>query len=494
MDEEHDEVDYFMQMANYIIDSPLRTPEQVNVVIRPMYNAVPKLRAALQLMDPALTKEVYEKMIELRDSLFVSLCDGVVEMSTRETLPLSHPGSAAIIMFVYIATLTIVSEEKLDAINPAHIDIVRRHGLCIFRKNDPRIDPRRYTAQDILDVIWLIGNRWPLLRITDKQELEALFKYMQQLAHRAFMIVGSPQTPAVLDCKFTMPADNLLKASADLIRRLVYGFAGPMAHIRVMFSLEWKRPKFMPPLNETSMREALKKRMLSNIDKMCKLPSLRQEVRLMMDRLSIRHSDLALYVEKCNMEPFEPTSMMMMTKTPEYQTASMQYNRCVDFHTLIDTVDETDPLYDTKHDILTHLNAQNIKLHAVEVDLREDNINLRGDHVLIEPDLMRHVFNTMNEPSPSLISFMGLYHVIMGTSLFLCTCIEQALCVWTQMILCEQNCKLGGIDVIPGFIRMFNNQPLLILPHMKDTGAGKKKQKQKQKHKEEASWGDKAFI
>jgi hypothetical protein len=232
-----------------------------------------------------------------------------------------------------------------------------------------------------------------------------------------------------------------------------------MGHIRLFFSLEWKTLVFPPYLNETFMRRALKDHILTNIESLMKLPSLRQEIGLIYDRLGIRHNDFAPFIEKCNLEPFEQTTMKMMTKPAEYQIASIQFSTCADLVMLAETIDESDPDYNTKNDLLTHLHAQNIKMHAVETDLREFDIKLRADYVLCEADFLMHIANTVKENFPSFVYFMGLYHVILGGTVYICPAgVEQAMCVWACVIYDQLGGQLAGINVIPGLEKMFGNR------------------------------------
>jgi hypothetical protein len=481
MEEHDDPILYFMHMANYVIDSPLRTPEQVKDFVGPMYKQIPRLRAAMKAhaADIERITALTEKMIELRDCLFSSMCDNYIEMSKREALSLSHPGSSAIILFIYCATITIMAKDEIDLISGAHYDIVTKLGLCIFAGDDPKHDPRLYTAQNVLDLVWLMSNRWPLLRVTSRDHVDAIFKYVQQLVHRAMWLVGQPHPPAVLNCKAVSKIatrreneagasvdDNsppLVKANIDLIRRYVDGLCRMMGHIRAFFALQWKIPSFPPHINFAELTQLLKQHICKNIEALSKLPSLRQEIRMMYDRLSTRHCDFAIFIEKCNGEPFEPTSMMMMTKPPEYQTAAMQYCNCVDLIELAKSVNEGDHQYAKKVDILTHLHSQNIKFHAIEGDLREFDIKLRVDYVLSEVDFLTHISNTIKETFPSFISFMGRYHVIMGRDVYICDQgVEQALCVWARIIMRDLKGQLSGINIVGGIEKMFGGNRVLV--------------------------------
>jgi hypothetical protein len=468
-------------MADFVIDNPLRSAEQVKDFVRPMYKNIPYLRAAMRehATDLGRIVALCEKMIQLRDNLFSSMCDNYVEMSKREALALNHPGSSAIILFIYCATLTVMSKVEIDSLSEERMNVVRKHGLCLYPRSNPRCSPNEHTAQDILNVIWLVSNRWPLLRLTDRGEIEAVFKYLQQMVHRAFIIIAEPHPRSVLDCKHVTEAtgptgpggvEKLYKANLDLIRRFTDGLCRMLGCIRAFFVLEWKPPSFPPHLREDELMAALSAKIQSNIKELMKLPSLRQEVRMMFDRLSTRHCDFAVFVEKCNNEPYDPTAMMMMTKPPEYQTSSIQYNNCVDYAELARTTDEGAPDYEKVTDIFTHLHAQNIKFHAIEMNLREYDIKLRADYVLSEVDFLVHIFNTTKESFPSFISFMGRYHVIMGGEVYICEKgIEQAICVWARIILYNLKGQLGGINVVAGLAKIFSNKHALIHGLSSDT-------------------------
>jgi len=519
MEEHDDPILYFMHMANYVLDSPLRTAEQVKDFIGPMYKQIPRLRAAMKTFagDIERITALTEKMIELRDCLFSSMCDNYVEMSKREALALSHPGSSAIILFVYCATVTIMAKDELDLISAAQYDTVKKLGLCIFAGDDPKHDPRLYSAQNVLDLIWLISNRWPLLRVTSRDEVDAIFKYLQQIIHRTMWLVGQPHPPAVLNCKAVIKiatsretpssghlgpsADTsapLVKANLDLIRRYVDGMCRMMGHIRAFFALQWKIPSFPPHIDPNEITKILKQHICKNIEALSKLPSLRQEIRMMYDRLSTRHCDFATFIEKCNGEPFEPTSMMMMTKPPEYQTAAMQYCNCVDLIELAKMVNEGQHDYAKKVDILTHLHSQNIKFHAIEGDLREFDIKLRVDYVLSEVDFLTHISNTMKETFPSFISFMGRYHVIWGRDVYICDKgVEQAMCVWARIIMRDMKGQLSGINVVGGIEKMFGGNRALVQSLALDTpfsGGAANQDAGAPIQVPAAAWGDESFI
>ena len=484
MNEHDDPIFYFYHMAGFVLENPLRSAEQVKDFVGPMYKNIPHLRAAMREYATDLGRIVAlcEKMIQLRDNLFSSMCDNYVEMSKREALALNHPGSSAIILFIYCATLTVMSKVEIDTLSDERMTIVRKHGLCIYPATNPRSSPAQHTAQDVLNVIWLVSNRWPLLRLVDRGEIEAVFKYLQQMVHRAFVLVAQPHPRSVLDCKHVVaatgpaasgPGGGLYKANMDLVRRYTDGLCRMLGHIRAFFVLEWKTPAFPPHVKEDDLMEALSAKIQSNIKELMKLPSLRQEVRMMFDRLSTRHCDFAIFVEKCNNEPYDPTAMMMMTKPPEYQTAAIQYNNCVDYAELARTTNEGSPRYTKEVDIFTHLHAQNIKLHAIEMNLREFDVKLRADYVLSEVDFLVHISNTTRESFPSFISFMGRYHVIMGSDVYICEKgIEQAICTWARLILYDLKGKLGGIDVVPGLAKIFSNKHALINGLSSDTPAG----------------------
>jgi len=509
-----------MHMADYVIDSPLRTAEQVKDFVGPMYAEVPRLRAAMRqsATDLGLMSALTDKMVQLRDCLFASMCDNYIEMSKREALALNHPGSAAIILFIYCGTLTILAKDTLEPIPPVFYDVARKRGLTIYKSSDPRHDPRTYTAQNILDLIWLISNRWPLLRVTDRGEVEAIFKYLQHLVHRTFFIVGQPHPSTILDCKQVAPiistkepptaatpsgiqlthvdlSPRLFKANLDLIRRYVDGLCRMMGHIRFFFVLEWKPAAFPPHVDYEALVGALRKRIITNVTALMRLPSLRQEIRMMHDRLSARHCDFAAFIEKCNGEPFEPTSMMMMTKPPEYQTAAMQYGNCVDLLQLCKEVQEGDADYSEKVDILAHLMAQNIKLHAIDMDLPTYDIKLRGDYVLTEVDYLAHISNTIKETFPSFISFMGRYHVIFGRDVYICEQgIEQALCMWSLLIMRDLKGQLKGLNVTGGICKIFSDMRALIQSLASDGVQIEQPHVADPSFVAPVAWGDESFI
>lgn len=477
-----------MKIADMLIATPPVTCEQAKDVIGPLYTELPLLRN--ELVPEKITYDdmriVAAKMVQLRDRLFMCMCDNYGELGNRESIPKKHPGSAAMVIFAYCAGLTVLALDYQDPMEDDKYAFLTGLGICIFPTQAHRAFAD-YTAQEVLTSIWLLSSRWPLLRLTKEDEIMTVFSYLLYLTHRALVLVGQPHPASVMDLKigqYVVHIENTewFKATDDLIRRYLDPICRMCAHVRFFMSRNRHESEPLPsPYNEAEMKAGLKKGMLQSIEELQKLPTLRQEMRMIFERLCVRHYDFASFVETNNSDPYEPLTIVMMSKSPEYQTASMRYYLGVDVVSLITNIDETREDYLVDVDLMTHLHSQNIKLHAAEGHLLKFDVKLRADYVPTEADLIGQFPAIRSENVPRFLSFMGRYHIVMGNELYICEGgVEQALCRWAWLIRERLNGMLGGISIVPGLNLMFGAPKNEIVP-----GAGALA---------EITWGNRDFI
>jgi len=486
---QHDDpIDKFMQTADALIVNPPSTCEQVKDIIGPLYKDIPSLRA--ELVPAKITYEdmciIAAKMAKLRDRLFMNMCDNYDELGFRESIPMKHPGSAAIAIMAYCSALTILSRNYLDPMEEDKYAFIVKLGISMFESQEKRAFCD-YTAHELLKSIWLLSSRWPLLRLTKQDEIMTVFSYLLYLTHRAFVIVGQPHPVEIMDCKVgqyvvQIERSNLFNVTNDLIRRYIDPICRMIAHIRFFMSRNRHESAPLPsPYNEVEMRAGLKRGMRESIDELQKLPTFRQEMRMVFERLCIRHCDFEVFTETCNSDPYEPMIIVMMTKSPEFQTASMRYYLGVDVVSLVENIDETHPEYSSNIDLMTHLHAQNVKLHAAEGHLLKYDVKLRADYVPSEADLLGQFATIRSEKTPKFFTFMGRYHIVAGSELYICEeGVEQAICRWAWVVREHLNGMLKGISVVSGLNLIFGAPRNEIVP---GTGAAA-----------EIGWGSGAFI
>lgn len=396
--------------------------------IKELYESIPDILE--------LDERPTELMLKVSDYLFFSMIDHYSHLCKRVRVTTFGTLNLAISIYIYCATLSVLTPLDLTVnTTPRIVEL----GLAYT------LDPE-CTLEELLNTLWLINVRLHSLCVHDHDSVLEIYEYLRSLVRRSFFFVGNqlePQNIGLVSEGFiaettTKEGDIERILSATAIRRIVETLCRLLCEIRVLLL---PRSAIVAGVEYSNLTTNLEKSVLD----LNRAQAIRKDLRDIVECSGVQPIDFPLFADQFKMEAYDPSIMTMLARVQSFSATQSVFINCVKIPGLF-AIKECDPNYKmfTENERLA---AQAIKLHAAERLLKDSGLNFRGDFVIFAPYIISTIDETLKETTPSLISLLGMYHVIFREEIIVCPLgVEQAIHVWNSIILNELE---GRIDSAP---------------------------------------------
>jgi len=403
--------------------------------IKELYESIPDLLE--------LEERPTDLMLQVSDYLFFSMIDHYSHLCKRIRVTGFGTLTIAIAIYIYCATLSVLTPLDITVnTTPRIIEL----GLAYTLESE-------CTLEELLNTFWLINVRLHSLCVHDRDTVLEIYEYLRSLIRRSFFFVGNQLEPkhiglvseALIAETTTEGGDIERILSAMAMRRIVETLCRLLCEIRVLLL---PRSAIVPGVEYSNLTVNMGK----SVTELNQAQTIRKELRDIVECSGVQPIDFPLFADQFKMEAYDPSIMTMLARVQSFSATQSVFINCVKIPELF-SIKEYDPNYKmfTENERLA---AQAIKLHAAERLLKNSGLNFRGDFVTFAPYIISTIDETLKDATPSLISLLGMYHVIFREEIIVCPLgVEQAIHVWNSIILNELDGRIDSAPAIGDAIR-----------------------------------------
>jgi hypothetical protein len=309
-------------------------------------------------------------------------------------------------------------------------------------------------VRDTLDAISLLAAHWHELTPST-----GLVEYLDRLLLRGALLVARPGGAAVYDMEDLREeektfgrdaAEPTYSANTDLVRRLSGPLIRMYAEARFVCDIPslwaWRQ---MP--DRQQMRRlvgAVRRELQSNVSIVANMSDGKMAISSFFSRLIISFGDIEKFAERYDIEPPQPQSVMVTSKSPESQQAWSRLNQVIQLDNVIEAMHEEDADYFERYSFAQHVYCLVVKLYILDVIFRPHGVHIRQNYVVWEVDVPAQIAELVRDENPLFIHIFGRIHILYRKQLYRCRCIEEAIALWGYIVLIRMSGRLGGHSIV----------------------------------------------
>lgn len=377
----------------------------------------------------------------LLNSLLTQLLSNYVLFSERMKIEDFGVSSAAMNIFILCSTLHLISGGDCSV---SSSQFAIDHGL-VHTKNP------KQTLKELHDTVWLVNMRWPRLRIYRPDDVSQLETYIRSLLHRAFYMtqvklsrdeIGGTGLESDM---YEDVGEGRFCASIKSIRRLCEGICRLLCTLRFLL---WTSNPIFAPSKTAAEYDLLSDYLSTRAKEVVVINGFRNELRDMIEVMSIVPLDYAKYVEKALTEKNVPHMLLIHSRPSEFSANRANFTESVNSIALT-KISERDGFYDD-WTVCERFGSFAVKLSTIHMIFNSVNVSVIGDYFVAEPYLIETQRDLELTIDPCFLMIMGRIHVVHEGKTILCPDgIDQAIIVWLTIIKTKEKGKgkLGSIKV-----------------------------------------------